>query len=422
MRTRVVGWMWAVLTGIASTVQAGVPPLPQHDGQQRAGVATCAQSRCHDAAKPWQTSKILQNEFRTWIEYSTHAESFRVLSGPEGRRIGELLGIDPATSSQCLNCHADQVPVAQRGADFRLEDGVGCEACHGGSGPWLENHVSMSGSRDEYLAAGLYPTEFPEPRAHLCLGCHLGTKDKFVDHRLLAAGHPRLVFEQDTFFFNMPLHHRDDEDYRFRKSPPPNAQFWIVGQLVAAQRYLELIDDDRLRQNGIWLEPAFQDCYACHTMYRHGQGSPQGRSPLRLNLAGLHMVEVIWNDPSLAANVRAVDRATSADLATLRQSVRRLQAQLANIAGQERVFSTADCRLIFSELIARAATGRYATYLEAEQATMGIAALARTIDPEGRLGGAIDGLFAATADDQTFRSSGFTAAAASLRRAVQQPE
>ena len=43
-------------------------------------------------------------------------------------------------------------------------------------------------------------------RTEKCLECHLGTKEKFVDHEMIAAGHPDLYFELDSFSAVMPRH------------------------------------------------------------------------------------------------------------------------------------------------------------------------------------------------------------------------
>ena len=52
------------------------------------------------------------------------------------------LGIDDAkTSSRCLTCHAMDVPEAQRGELFDIENAVGCESCHGPAGDWLKPHA-----------------------------------------------------------------------------------------------------------------------------------------------------------------------------------------------------------------------------------------------------------------------------------------
>src|SRR5947209_15106732 len=42
-----------------------------------------------------------------------------------------------------------------------------------------------------------------------CLSCHLGDPDKYVDHEMIAAGHPDLYFEQASFEAVMPRHWKD---------------------------------------------------------------------------------------------------------------------------------------------------------------------------------------------------------------------
>ena len=49
------------------------------------------------------------------------------------------------------------------------------------------------------VARGLYPTSDPVAQARLCLSCHFGNRDKFVTHRMMGAGHPRMSFELETF-------------------------------------------------------------------------------------------------------------------------------------------------------------------------------------------------------------------------------
>jgi len=411
---RTCSWCAALLLLCCVDATAGTP-LPGQDGQLRAGVSTCANSKCHDAERPWQTSKILQNEYRTWIEYSTHAESYKVLQSTLGKQIGTYLKIDPLTSAQCLDCHTDNVPVSQRGKDFRIEDGVGCEACHGGAAPWLENHVSMSGSRGDYLKAGLYPTEFPIPRAELCLSCHMGTEKKFVDHRLLSAGHPRLVFELDTFFVNMPLHHREDQDYAFRKSPAPNAEFWTTGQIIAARRWLSLFANDRYRMAGVLLEPAFQDCYGCHSVVWPGKGSQQSRSPLRLDIAHLRLLTILFPERELGTAITALETSLGRNSAAVQAAVRQLQALLDQPRYQPAHLDMTAINGLLSRLLAAGASNVFRSYIEAEQATMGLAALLRTLDPDNKLTAHLEKLYDATNDPESFSRTRFAQAVAALR-------
>ena len=41
---------------------------------------------------------------------------------------------------------------------------------------------------------------------------YVGNSEKSLIHRLYGAGHPRLVFELDTYLNNQPSHHRVDRD------------------------------------------------------------------------------------------------------------------------------------------------------------------------------------------------------------------
>ena len=78
--------------------------------------------------------------------------------------------------------------------------GVGCESCHGGSEKWLATHYqSPRIPRSEHLANGLVALEKPDVLAGTCLGCHVGDQNRYANHRMMAAGHPRLVFELDTY-------------------------------------------------------------------------------------------------------------------------------------------------------------------------------------------------------------------------------
>src|SRR5438105_15219362 len=43
-------------------------------------------------------------------------------------------------------------------------------------------------------------------RSGNCLDCHLGTAEKEVNHEMIAAGHPDLVFELDSYTAIMPPH------------------------------------------------------------------------------------------------------------------------------------------------------------------------------------------------------------------------
>jgi hypothetical protein len=80
-----------------------------------------------------------------------------------------------------------------------VTDGVGCEACHGPADKWIRSHTAPGATHADNVAKGMYPTEKPVEQAKLCLSCHVGDSSRFVSHRIMGAGHPRLSFELDTF-------------------------------------------------------------------------------------------------------------------------------------------------------------------------------------------------------------------------------
>jgi hypothetical protein len=159
----------ALALALAATV-SGAAELPATDAYQHLGVASCAASQCHGSAKPRDATGVLQNEYVTWTQADPHSKAYETLSNEQSRRIAARLGLANAReATECLNCHADNVPAARRGEKFQLADGVGCEACHGGAEHWLASHYNPgSETRADNLAAGMYPTNLAAARADLC--------------------------------------------------------------------------------------------------------------------------------------------------------------------------------------------------------------------------------------------------------------
>ncbi|MDZ7687088.1 MAG: hypothetical protein U5O39_20785 [Gammaproteobacteria bacterium] len=110
----------------------------------------------------------------------------------------------------------------------------------------------------------MYPTEKPEARARLCLSCHVGTEEKYADHDIMAAGHPRMSFELEAFTVNQPAHYHVDKDYLERKGNIQSANMWATGMAMKARRQLDLLRSDRFSGHGLFPELAFFDCHACH--------------------------------------------------------------------------------------------------------------------------------------------------------------
>ena len=238
--------MVRALTAFACVFTVGTcmanPTLPQQAPARSLGVATCASSLCHGSVQPWQESRVLQNEYLTWSRSDRHARAYETLLGERSAAIARKLGLaePPQQAGVCLACHAHNVPPARRASGFVLADGVGCEACHGPAERWMKPHVEPGASRGKLAPLGLYPVWEPVRRTRLCLGCHFGNAQKLVTHRMMAAGHPRLSFEIDTFMQIQPPHYATPRGGG-GDAIAQGVRAWSLGQALAATELLELL-------------------------------------------------------------------------------------------------------------------------------------------------------------------------------------
>ena len=285
-----------------STIASTAPLAAATDGPggTTLGVASCGGSTCHGRQEA--DGKIVrQDEILRWQEESTpggaHSRAFRVLREPRSIAIAKRLGIkDAASSSECLGCHS--TAAASTGPRFQRNDGVGCESCHGASSAWLASHYAVGASHARNVAHGLIPLDNPKARASVCLDCHFGSakQGQFVDHRIMAAGHPRISFEMDLFS-TLQQHHDEDVDYIRRKGRTNSVQFWAVGQAMALERSLNLFTKPAIATEGMFPEFYFYDCHSCH---RRIYDDPSAR-PTSVNNPGRPIAEGMppYNDENM---------------------------------------------------------------------------------------------------------------------------
>ncbi|HVW75499.1 MAG TPA: multiheme c-type cytochrome [Rhizomicrobium sp.] len=241
------------------------------------GVASCGGSTCHGRLAP--TGKdVRQNELITWQDMTSaagaHSQAWQVLNRTRAQNIANRLGLGPAQNAQdCLGCHGE--PAALRGKRFQISDGVGCEACHGGSGAWLVSHYAVDATHADNVKAGMTALEDPRTRAGVCLDCHFGSNrpGQFVTHRMMAAGHPRISFELDLFSA-LQRHYDFDADYVKRKPLASGIKFWAVGQAMAVDRALSLYAEGSHVKEGAFPEFYFFDCQSCHRRIFDDPGVP----------------------------------------------------------------------------------------------------------------------------------------------------
>ena len=272
--------------------------LPQNMKSMSVGNVDCASSPCHGSVVPWNQSSVLQNEYLTWKNADRHSQSYQVLLSQKSIQIAKKLSLpQPAhLTTQCLNCHTHNPDKKFQGANFSLQDGVGCESCHGNAEKWGVSHTKKGVTHQENIKNGLYPTSQPVALAKLCNSCHVGNTTNFASHRLMAAGHPRLSIEINTFLKIQPPHYLVDEDYKLRKGDISPVKKWAIGQAETITARLEMLSDPKRNHQGIFPELALFECSACH----HPLGSQQRTSKinqapgvLRLNDSGLLMLRAI---------------------------------------------------------------------------------------------------------------------------------
>jgi Cytochrome c554 and c-prime len=400
--------------------------LPDKDGSKHMGVASCATSQCHGSAVPRDGSNVLQNEYVTWTQDDPHSEAFATLSNKASRAIAVRLGIGaPSSASICLDCHADNVPASLRGAKYQLSDGVGCEACHGGAENWLSSHYNTpTVDHAANIAAGLQATENTGVRGELCLSCHLGTQNKFATHQIMAAGHPRLSFELDTFTelwrtAGRQPHYRVDADYRERKGATNHSYTWASGVIAEGRQRMSLILGPEFAGDAMFPELGLYDCHACHrsmksvqwrSLPRHGDAGPGmpflNDGALVMALALARSIDAD-NADDLELALVELHVAGSDNVAAIQAAARKMDGHLSRLGS--RLSPTAMQnreRQVLRELLATGAEGNYLDYVSAEQAFMAVQMLVFEIG-DADLEAALGPLGDALQDDERYSPARF---------------
>jgi hypothetical protein len=250
---------------VTRMLQASALPADASKGYKYVGPGSCSASACHGGIQPRDTTKVLQNEYSTWIVQDRHSRAYTVLNQPLAQRMAKILKIgDPTKAQKCLVCHALSVPADQRGTQFDIAEGVSCESCHGPAEKWLGPHVEANAKHAEMVKLGLVDNKDLAIRSEKCLTCHLGAAGLEVDHEMLAAGHPDLTFELDSFSSIEPPHWV--EKAPDSKEPINDKLFgvriWSIGQATQLEESLTRLA--RHARGANWPEYTEMDCFTCH--------------------------------------------------------------------------------------------------------------------------------------------------------------
>src|SRR6266403_2066490 len=245
-----------ILCASLLTIPAALPA--QKEPSKYIGPGSCAATSCHGSVKPVAGSRILQNEYSTWIIKDKHSRAYQALTGDVGERMARILK---------LGAKAEEAPK--------------CLACHAPASGWLGPHTTRSWSHEKSVALGMHDTRDVIHRTEKCLECHLGTKNKFVDHEMIAAGHPDLFFELDSFSAVMPRHWKVPRESEPGK-PVEDAAWvgvreWSTGQAVqlraAMERLMWRAKNERADKKDVWPEYSELSCVACHHALGPGKDS-----------------------------------------------------------------------------------------------------------------------------------------------------
>ena len=313
----------SILPGLLAIVAAAAPPQnapppPAPTVFQYTGPGSCSASACHGAIQPRQDTRVQQSEYSTWVVQDKHAKAFSVLSSPQSLRIARNLGLPqkPEAARECLTCHALDVPAEARARTFDLTDGVSCESCHGPAASWLGPHTARDWTHQQSVRVGMYDTKDLAKRQEKCLSCHLGSDKNIVNHEMIAAGHPDLTFELDSYSAVMPRHWKEPLD----KDPWLNVRAWSVGQGV--QLTQSLVQLTRRARSPNWPEYAEMDCFACH----HALTRPEDSWRQETGYSGRRPGVPAWN-PSRYAVFRVLVQEINSDAG------HQLESDLQELAG-----------------------------------------------------------------------------------------
>ncbi len=256
------------------------------------GPGSCASTSCHGSITPRTENDVLQNEYSTWIVKDKHAQSYKALTGNVGERMAGILGLGKAeTAPRCLSCHALNPPAAERSRTFDVSEGVSCESCHGPASGWLGPHTERDWTHQKSIALGMVDTRDLVKRTEKCLSCHLGSDEKFVDHEMIAAGHPDLFFELDSFSAVMPRHWKEpgEPGATGQSDPWYDVRELTTGQAVQLRESMMRLAS---RSRGkVWPEYSEMQCYACH----HSLTSPEQSWRQARGYAGRRPGDPPWN-------------------------------------------------------------------------------------------------------------------------------
>jgi hypothetical protein len=152
--------------GVAGLLFLPVQTLSQEKKEKPAYIGVEACGKCHKR-------ESTGNQLGQW-QQTKHAQAYATLASEEAKKIAKEKGIaDPQKDGKCLKCHVTAYGVdpslivadKEGKPGVRLEDGVGCESCHGAGSLYKSRKIMKD--RQASLANGLV---IPDEKT--CTTCH----------------------------------------------------------------------------------------------------------------------------------------------------------------------------------------------------------------------------------------------------------
>ncbi|MCA8995601.1 MAG: hypothetical protein KDA80_01390 [Planctomycetaceae bacterium] len=244
------------------------------------GSQSCSSTSCHGSLSGLRDPKQIRfDEYHVWLS-DPHARAYETLFAERSRHIFQNLGLlkdggnvipeqqdtFASTWRKCQACHDTPRSIEHPTTVF-LNEGVGCEACHGPASRWLHRHYRSqwkSLSHQEKAEFGLINTADSQFAASRCGECHVGGPGREVGHDLIAAGHPALRFEWTWYRRRMPRHWRQAEADAALKTDPRGD--WLTGQIAGLEATLDLMTTrfENAQSSDSPFDLADYSCFACH--------------------------------------------------------------------------------------------------------------------------------------------------------------
>lgn len=250
---------------------------------------SCSARNCHGDVVVHSTGDLSQLESTVWSATDHHAQAWKSLSSDLAKSISLRLALPGTTAipadqdARCLACHSTPAKgtAGKSGAHWDTR-GVSCEACHGRSDYWRDEHYTWRETlkkekspniehrlREVYADHDMVWLGDDLSRAKVCAECHVGAPPyptpqgllaRDVNHDLIAAGHPRLQFDLNAYLKAMPPHWHEHD-----AKANSHLRRWAAGQWSAMQAWLELLKyrSETVNENG-WPELAEFRCFSCH--------------------------------------------------------------------------------------------------------------------------------------------------------------